>query len=60
MFISSFEQSSFIRKQKQAINALLIGKDVMVVLPTAFWKRMIYQSFVNAKLSSDSALESDH
>ena len=32
----------------------------MAVLPTAFWKRMIYQSFVNAKDSSDSALESDH
>jgi len=36
-------------EQKLAVEALLLGKDVMAVLPTGFGKSIIYQSFVMAK-----------
>ena len=32
--------------QKLAVEALLLGNDVMAVLPTGFGKSIIYQSFV--------------
>ena len=37
------------KEQKLAVEALLLGKDVMAVLPTGFGKWIIYQSFVVAK-----------
>ena len=36
-------------EHKLAVEALLSGKDVMAVLPTAFGKSIIYQSFSMAK-----------
>lgn len=41
-------------EQKQALEALLAGQDVMAILPTAFGKSLIYQMFCMAKLSSNA------
>ena len=41
--------SSVLKEEhKLAVEALLSGKDVMAVLPTAFGKSIIYQSFSTA------------
>ena len=39
-------------EQRLAVEALMSGKDVLAILPTAFSKSVIYQSFVFAKDSS--------
>ena len=39
-------------EQKLAVEALMSGKDVLVVLPTGFGKSVIYYSFVIALLCS--------
>ena len=39
-------------EQKLAVEALMSGKDVLVVLPTGLSKSVIYQSFVVALLCS--------
>ncbi|XP_068674561.1 putative ATP-dependent DNA helicase Q1 [Montipora foliosa] len=41
-------------EQKQAVEALLAGQDVMAILPTGFGKSLIYQMFCMAKLSSNA------
>ena len=39
-----FDISSVHPEQKEAIDSVLIGKDVVVILPTGFGKSFIYQS----------------
>ena len=46
-------------EQKLAVEALMSGKDVLVVLPTGLSKSVIYQSFVVALLCS-SHLKDSH
>ena len=41
-------------EQKQAVEALLAGQDVLAILPTGFGKSLIYQMFCMAKLSSNA------
>ena len=41
-------------EQKQAVDALLAGQDVMAILPTGFGKSLIYQMFCMGKLSSNA------
>ena len=41
-------------EQKQAVEALLAGQDVMAILPTGFGKSLIYQMFCMGKLSSNA------
>ena len=43
-------------EQKSAVEALLLGKDGMAVLPNGFGKFIIYQSFVLPKTFRDSHL----
>ena len=40
-------------EQKQAVEALLAGQDVLSILPTGFGKSLIYEVFCMAKLSSN-------
>ena len=40
-------------EQKEALEFLLSGRDVLTILPTGFGKSLIYQVFWQAKLSSN-------
>ena len=43
-------------EQKQALEALLAGKDVLAILPTGFGKSRIYQVYCHAQTSTESIL----
>ena len=47
---------SFKSEQREALELLLMRKDVFCVLPTGFDKNLIYQMFVNVKSSSSSVV----
>ena len=44
------EKLNLKNEQKEAVNSLLSGRDVLAVLPTGFGKSLIFQLFAIAKL----------
>ena len=43
-------------EQKQALEALLAGEDVLAILPTGFGKSLIYQVFCQAQSSTNTSV----
>ena len=49
-YLSEFNMSRALKlEQKEAISTLVCGKDLLAVLPTGFWKSLIFQVLVLMK-----------
>ena len=49
-YLSEFNMSRALKsEQKEAISTLVCGKDLLAVLPTGFWKSLIFQVLVLLK-----------